>query len=246
MNSSDDDILFDPHGRPFEPESEPEPDLEPEIVDALGVEMSVSNPGVAQALRGQDAQGAEASPERAAINDPDAIRRLRAEAAQAVPDVLMAVPTVRDAEEARLRASLRRDAEIAGIALGFRIEPDGAWRAADGAIMAVRTVSAVGTPASAADILIKLAAVLERGGGPREALIVTAEQHQADLIAAAVLTRDSRCRFRVTSIDTLRELVRLLDDDAVDEQISQALLMPSSQLDPSRLIAALQPLFRRV
>lgn len=220
-------------------------DLEPEIVDALGVEISVSNPAVADALREQDLPSAGDSPDRSLVTDPDAVRRLRAEAAQAVPDVLIAVPTVRDADEARDRALLRRDAEAAGVALGFLIEPDGAWRAADGALMAVRIVSAVGTPASAADILLKLAAVLERGGGAREALIVTAHQHQADLIAAAVLTRDSRCRFRVTAVETLNELVRLLEEDVLDEQISQALLMPSSQLDPKRLISALEPLFRR-
>jgi len=242
MSTDKEDPRRAPGAQP-QPGTDPDP-VEPEIVDALGVEISVSNPAMADALREQDAQPA-APTDRALVTDPDAIRRLRAEAAQAVPDVLIAVPTGRDAEEARARAHLRREAEAAGVSLGFMIESDGAWRASDGVVMAVRTVSSVGTPASAADILLKLAAVLERGGVAREALIVTAEQHQADLIAAAVLTRDSRCRFRVASIGTLQDLVGLLDEGVVDEQISQALLIPSSQLDPRRLLTALEPLFRK-
>lgn len=241
MSTDKDETRRDPIAPP-ETGTDPDP-VEPEIVDALGVEISVSNPAMADALREQGAL--TTTTDRALVTDPDAIRRLRAEAAQAVPDVLIAVPTGRDAEEARVRAHLRREAEVAGVSLGFMIEPDGAWRASDGAVMAVRTVSSVGTPASAADILLKLAAVLERGGVAREALIVTAEQHQADMIAAAVLARDSRCRFRVASIGTLQDLVGLLEEGVVDEQVSQALLIPSSQLDPRRLLTALEPLFRK-
>lgn len=214
---------------------------EPTIIDALGIELSVSNAAVADALR---ASAEPAAPLEPAAPDAEGIRRIRAEAAEAVPDVLMAVPTSRETEEARVRSELRHRVDILGGALGFEVQPDGVWRTRNGQSVTVRIVSHLSSAAAAADILAKIASTLEGGGADGQALIVTAEQADADALSAAIHPRDSG-RFRIASLATLQEISTLCAEGRLDGLAAQGLLIPSIHSDVARMLALLKPLLAR-
>lgn len=210
----------------------------PTIIDALGIELSVSNPAVAEALLAQSGIQFEHAPEFRA----DELRELRAEAAQAVPDVLLATHTVRDDDETRRRAELRQGTAEHGASIGFDISPEGVWTSSAGGTMVVRSVGDISSPAGAADLLLKLNAVLDRGVGAREALIIANDQDSADLIASAIITRDGRCRFRVAAYQTLADIAALHVSGKISAATAQAFLIPSAQIDAAVLLAAVQPL----
>lgn len=219
---------------------------EPTIVESLGMEISVTNPAVAEALRAEADPHPSSDTERLHTASPSAetIREVRAEVEQALPDVLIAAPTPHDTEEARLRVELRQQVATLGEALGYLVEPDGTWRmSGDGIVILVRSITTVSSPGAAADILAKICLSFDSGGAPCEALIVTRDQPQADLISAQILTRDSRHRFRVSSLATLEELAALYTAGRIDHQVVRGLLVPSAQLDPITLLVALRPLF---
>lgn len=213
--------------------------IEPTLIDALGIELSVSNPAVAEALLAQSGLQFDRSPEALGA---DELRELRAEAAQALPEVLLATHTVRDEDEIRLRAELRQATVGHGASLGFEVSPEGVWSSSAGRTMIVRSVGDVMSPGAAADLLMKLNSVLDRGVGPREALIVADDQAGADLIASAIITRDGRCRFRVAAYQTLAAIAALHASGRISAAGAQALLIPSAQIDAAVLLAAIQPL----
>ncbi|MDP2232449.1 MAG: hypothetical protein Q8K89_02345, partial [Actinomycetota bacterium] len=137
MTYSRQDPEFDPDsaGHPIEgPDGSDS--IRPTIIDALGLELSVSNPAVAEALLAQSGIQLEHTPGFG----PDELRELRAEAAQAVPDVLLATHTVRDEDESRRRAELRQRTTEHGASLGFDISPEGVWTSIKGRTMVVRSV----------------------------------------------------------------------------------------------------------
>jgi len=214
---------------------------EPTIIDALGIELSVSNEAVADALRASaDSQPLIEPP----VHDAEDIRRMRADAAEAVPDVIIAVQTPRDTEEARVRAELRIRVDILGRALGFEVQPDGVWRTGNGQSVTVRIVSYVSSAAAAADMLAKIATTLEGGGDDGQALIVTGEQADADALSAAIRPRESG-RFRIASLATLQEISTLCAEGRLDGLAAQGLLIPSIHSDVARMLALLKPLLAR-
>ncbi|MDO9107872.1 MAG: hypothetical protein Q7U89_02630 [Coriobacteriia bacterium] len=210
---------------------------EPTIIDALGIELSVTNPAVAEALLAQSSIQFEHSSNLG----PDELRELRAEAAQAVPDVLLATHTVRDEDESRRRAELRKETMERGASLGFDISPEGIWTSSSGVTMIVRSVGDISSAAGAADLLLKLNDVVDRGVGAREALIITDDQASADLVSSAIVTRDGRCRFRVSAYQTLADIAALHVAGRISRASAQAFLIPSAQIDAAILLAAIQP-----
>jgi len=211
---------------------------EPTIVDALGIELSVSNEAVADALRASavlDTAIEQAAP------DADAIRRMQAEAAEAVPDILLAVPTSRDTDESRIRSELRTQVDTLGRAIGFDVQPDGTWRTRFGESVTVRVVTALSSQAAAVDILGKISSTLEGGGESGQALIVTGEQADADALSAAIKPWQGGL-FRVASVATLREISALCAEGRLDGPAAQGLLIPSTHSDVARMLAILKPL----
>lgn len=213
---------------------------EPTIVDALGFELEVSNEAVAEALRASAEESAAPAP--VAHQDPDAVRRMRAEASEAVPDILLSVPTPRDTEEARQRAELRHRAEAIAAAVGFVVEPEGVWRSGSGEGVTVRFVTAISSAAAAADMIAKIDSAVLTGAGSARALIVTQDQGAADALSTAIGARDSHCRFRVASLATLTEIAGLCAEGRIDSMLAQGLLVPSSHSDVARMLALLLPL----
>lgn len=215
---------------------------EPTIVEALGFELEVSNEALADALRAavEDSDAPVALPD-----DPGEVRQMRADASEALPDVLIAVPTPRDAEEARQRAELRHRANAIGTALGFTVDPDGAWHAASGEGMAVRFVTTLSSEAAAADLVAKIAQNLQTSEGIPRALLVTLEQKDADELAHLIAVRDTHIRFRVASLHTLNEVAGLCAEGRIDAMLAQGLLIPASHADVARMLALLVPLLAR-
>lgn len=201
---------------------------QPTVIDALGVKITVSNPAVAAALRAQTEQCA---PPSQRSGDPEDVRRLRAEVAEAVPEVLIAPVTPKDAAEALARTEMRRETEILATLLGYTVLPEGAWRSPQGEQIVVRVVTGLLTAAGAADMLAKLEATFAGGVGAREALIVTQTREQADTMVAAILSRASRCCFRVSTIDTLARLGGLVSDGRIDPAAARRAVLPSAQVD---------------
>ncbi len=245
MSDTADSRREDDHEVERVPVPEPAVSEEPTIVESLGMEISVTNPAVADALRAEADPHPSSDTERLHTAPPSAeeIREVRAEVEQALPDVLIAAPTPHDTEEARLRVELRQQVATLGEALGYLVEPDGTWRMSDGTGILVRSITTVSSPGGAADILAKICLTLDSGGAPCEALIVTRDQPQADLISAQILSRDSRHRIRVSALSTLKELATLYTAGRIGHQVVRALLVPSAQIDPITLLVALRPLF---
>jgi len=212
--------------------------VEPTIIDALGLELSVSNAAVAEALRASAESEATIEP---GAPDADAIRRIRAEAAQAAPDILMSVPTVRDSDEARVRSELRTRVDTLGRAIGFDVQPDGTWRTRFGESVTVRIVTTLSSEAAAADILGKISSTLEGGGESGQALIITGEQADADAISAAIKPWQGGL-FRVASVATLKEISALCAEGRLDGPAAQGLLIPTTHSDVARMLAILKPL----
>ncbi len=209
---------------------------EPTVIDALGVEITVSNPAVAAALRAQTEQCASPSQRS---GDPADVRRLRAEVAEAVPEVLIAPVTPKDAAEALVRTELRRETEILATILGYTVLPEGAWRSPQDEQIVVRVVTGLLTAAGAADMLAKLEGTFVGGVGVREALIVTQTREQADTMVGAILARASRCCFRVSTIDTLARLGGLVSDGRLDPVAARRAVLPSAQLDLAAVLGVL-------
>lgn len=209
------------------------------VLELFGLRLTVANPRLAEILL-MDAKQALTTDVRD-LADPGRARATIAEAAEAVPEVIVAIPTVRDADEHRSRVGFRERVEEVGAGLGFTVSPDGTWASESGLRIAVRPVDRDVSLAAAADFIAKLEYARSTHGTFDSGLIVTAMQQDADDFALAIRQARLFHAMRTVSVENLDRIRWMHASGALTHRQAAALLSPVFDADVGELVALLGP-----
>ena len=124
------------------------------VLELFGVELKVRNERLADVLK-MDAKEALGTDVKE-LADGQASRRRAAEAAEAVPEVILSPATAREEAEAHDRAEVRQRVSALGGALGFDVRANGEWSSPSGVGLITRVVDRVLSPAAAVDLVSKV------------------------------------------------------------------------------------------
>lgn len=199
-------------------------------ITVSGIELEVSNPALAASLAA-DAAG------YASDDTPRVDART---ITQAVPEVVMAVPTPRTAVEERARREFRTRVASAGTALGFEVSADGSWTALDGTLIVTRHTERPLTLAATVYFVREVGAKVHPKAERAGVLFVADSQQTADSFTVAIRQRGSYDLMRAISIDELERMAglvtagRLVHDDVV------VLLAPVAGIDVGTLLALIE------
>jgi len=223
---------------------EPDPNGRTTVLEVFGMKLSVKNRRLAEiltmdaaeALRLDKRPGSSVYGDAAEPVAPDLM-------AQAVPDVLLAVPDAGDEAEARLRTEARKRLDGLALDLGFEVLNGGSWGLPGSAVVHTRVISRSLTAAAATDMVGKLADVVLSGRESTDSvLLVTFERASLEPLLNAISARGLHGSFRVAHIDDvtrLRDLCRECEDPA---GIASGLLSPAASVDLGRTLTLLRPL----
>ncbi|MHB9002497.1 MAG: hypothetical protein ACYC6C_00320 [Coriobacteriia bacterium] len=210
-------------------------DGETTVLELFGIKLNVRNPRLAEALL-MDAKEALTTDVRK-LGDAESMRRIQAEITQAVPDVIVSVPTTHDSDLQRMRGEFRSRVDALGTALGFSVEPDGTWRSSVGLTLAVRAVQQDVSAAAAADFAAKLNEARRSGATVGDsALIVTRTQDDARDFALAIRQLKLHHTFRTVSVDNLDLMAAMIARCTLDHVHALALLSPVSEADVGEVL----------
>ncbi|PKQ30336.1 MAG: hypothetical protein CVT60_00605 [Actinobacteria bacterium HGW-Actinobacteria-10] len=213
----------------------PADDEETTVLELFGIKLNVRNPRLAEALL-MDAKEALNTDVRH-LGDAEAIRMAQAEISQAVPDVIVSVPTAHDADLDRHRTEFRQRVDHLGTELGFSVEPDGTWRSPLGLVLAVRSVIQDVSAAGAADLVAKLEEARRAGTTLCDsALIVARAQQDATDFALAIRQLKLHHMFRTVSVDNLELMKAMRLRGTLDHVHALALLSPVSEADVGEVL----------
>jgi len=141
--------------------------------------------------------------------------------AEAVPDVLVAVPSVRGHAEDRARREMRARVAAAGESLGFEVGSEGTWRSATGVTILTRTSERKLTPAAAVHFVTEIVRSAKRETGRTAVLFVVAHAETAESFTVAVRHRSVGDIVRTIAVRDLERLAaihlagNITHDDAV-------------------------------
>lgn len=209
------------------------------VLDVFGLKLEVSNPRLAELLT-MDAKEALTSDVRD-LGSSRAVLEFREEAAQAVPDVVLAPPTPKDDDEAAARRQFRARAAAIGEALGFGCTPDGVWRSETGVSILTRAIERPVSLAAASHYVAELATRREQLGGPGASVLFIAESQQsADVFKVAIRQQNLYDLMRVISIENLQDVRRLHGIGVVDHSKAVILLAPAAAIDVGEILSVLR------
>lgn len=209
------------------------------VLQLFGVELEVSSPRLAELLT-MDAKEALSTDVRELAGGA-AISAARADAAEAVPDVLLAPLVARDKEEARRRHEFRSSVHEIGTALGFEAGVDGQWHSPSGLTILTRAVEHPVSFAAASHYVNEIASRHEMiAGRDSTALFVVDSQQTADVFKVAVRQRRLHDVMRTISLDNLREIRSLCAAGHLDHRQALALLVPIANIDVGELLSILR------
>lgn len=209
------------------------------VLDVFGLKLEVSNPRLAELLT-MDAKEALTSDVRG-LGSSRAVLEFREEAAQAVPDVVLAPPTPKDDDEAAARRQFRARAAAIGEALGFGCTPDGVWRSETGVSILTRAIERPVSLAAASHYVAELATRREQLGGPGASVLFIAESQQsADVFKVAIRQQNLYDLMRVISIENLQDVRRLHGIGVVDHSKAVILLAPAAAIDVGEILSVLR------
>jgi hypothetical protein len=224
----------------------PEPDTNGRttVLEVFGMKLSVKNRRLAEILTMDAAEALGLDKRPGSSMHGSAVEPVAPDLmAQAVPDVLLAVPDADDEAEARLRTEARRQLDEVAVDLGFEVLSGGSWGLPGDAVLHTRVISRTLTAAAAIDTVAKLADVVLSGRERTDSvLLLTLERASVEPLLNAIASRGLHGSFRVAHIDDvnrLRDLCRTCADRA---DAASGLLSPAASVDLARMLALLESL----
>lgn len=228
------------------PNTTPEPDTNGRttVLEVFGMKLSVRNRRLAEILTMDAAEALRLDKRPGSSMHSSAVEPVVPDLmAQAVPDVLLAIPGADDGAEARLRTEARRQLDEVALDFGFEVLSGGSWGLPGDAVLHTRVISRTLTPAAATDTVAKLADVVLSGRERTDSVLLLAlERASVEPLLNAIASRGLHGSFRVAHLDDvtrLRDLCRKCADRA---DVASALLSPSASVDLGRVLALLEPL----
>ncbi len=203
------------------------------VLDVFGITLEVSNPRLAELLT-MDATEALTSDLR------DLMRADRRSVAEALPDVLVTMPTPRSELAERTRREFRSRADELGGALGFTVESDGTWCSPTGIDIVMRTLERPLTPAAAAHYVAEVATVTNRLPDTTAVLFVVADQATADAFKIAIRLRRLHNLMRTVAIGSLEEAAKMQAAGRLDHRHVLVLLAPIADIDVGEIMSVLR------
>jgi hypothetical protein len=209
------------------------------VLDVFGLKLEVSNPRLAELLT-MDAKDALTSDIRA-LGTAQEIRELREEAAEAIPDVIVAPTTAKDDQDAAIRREFRARAASFGSSLGFDTTPDGLWRSPTGLSILTRAIERPVSLAAAIHYVQEIAARREQiAGRDATVLFIVDSQQSADVFKVAIRQRHLYDVMRVISMDNLQAVLRLEQAEAIDHAKAVILLAPAANIDVGEILSVIR------
>jgi len=206
--------------------------------DVFGLKLEVSNPRLAELLM-MDAREALTTDVRD-LASPRAMRELRDEAAQALPDVVMSPPTPKDEIDAEARREYRQHSTAIGDVLGFDAGPDGVWLSPTGVVILARAIERPVSLAAASHFVAELAARREQLAGPEASVLFVAESQQSvDVFKVAIRQRHFYDHMRVVSMPNLEEVGALMASGVIDHMKAVILLSPIADVDVGEILSVI-------
>lgn len=208
------------------------------VLDVFGLKLEVSNPRIAELLT-MDAKEFVTTDVREL--SPRSARELRAEAAQAAPDVVLVPPSARDGLEAAQRIALRESVADVGTTLGFDAGPDGVWRSPTGLSIVTRAVDRAVSLAGASHFVTELMSRRNRASdADSTVLFVVDGQQSADVFKVAILQQRLYDQMRVVSLENLREIAALHESRLLDHARVLILLTPIANVDVGEVLSVIR------
>lgn len=199
-------------------------------VTVSGIELEVLSPALAASLA---ADAAGYPPDDTPAVDARTIT-------QAVPEVVMAVPTPRTAAEERARRGFRARVATAGVALGFEVGADGSWTAEDGTLIVTRLAERPLTLAATVYFVREVGTKVRPRAERTSVLFVADCQETTDAFTIAIRQRGSYDLMRAISIGALERMVRLHTEYGLAHEDLLVLLAPVSGIDAGALIRLIE------
>lgn len=206
--------------------SEDEQRRERYAVEVFGITLEVSNPRLAEILA-MDARS----------DVRDLFTANSRTIAEALPDVVVALPTPHSEALARARQEFRKRADELGAGLGFKVESDGTWASPIGIEIVSRTVERPLTVAAAAHYVSEVAAVTDRLPDTTSVLFVVDGQQSADVFKVAIRQRRLHNLMRTVSLPSLEELSELLAAGRLTHKGILVLLAPIADIDAGEIMS---------
>ena len=209
------------------------------VLDVFGLKLEVSNPRLAELLT-MDA-GRALTTDIRDLGTPEELRAQRRAAEQAVPEIVLAPPTVRDEMDERHRREFRGQVGRIGGSLGFESSPDGIWRSPTGLTILTRGIDRPVSFAAASHFVGEIAAHRESLAGPdATALFIVEGQQSADVFKVAIRQSHLYNVMRVISIENLLEIERLFVTGVIDHAKSLVLLTPAANIDVGEILSVMR------
>lgn len=203
------------------------------VLDVFGLTLEVSNPRLAELLT-MDATDALTSDIR------DLVVADRRAVSEALPDVVVALPTPHSELAEKVRREFRQRADALGASLGFSVEADGTWSSPTGIDIVVRPVERPLTAAAAAHYVAEVSTVTDRLPDTTTVLFVVADQHTADAFKVAIRLRKLHNLMRTISVGSLDEAAAMWSAGRLDHRNVLVLLAPIANIDVGEMMAILR------
>lgn len=208
------------------------------VLEVFGIKLQVSNPRVAEILT-MDAKEVLAGAPRD-LGSPQAEQELRAEAAQAAPDVVVGVPNEQDDRDAAYRREFRGRAASVGRKLGFDAGPDGMWRSPGDATILTRAIDRPVSLLAAVHFVAELRGRLEQSEDASASVLFIADGSESvDALRSAIRQARAHGSMRVVRMPLLEELGRMAAAGALRHDEAVSLLWPPASADVEALAALL-------
>jgi hypothetical protein len=209
------------------------------VLELFGIKLQVSNARVAEVLT-MDAKEVLAGASRD-LSSPQAEQELRAETAQAVPDVVVGVPNEQDDRDAAYRREFRARATSVGRTLGFDAGPDGMWRSPGEATILTRAIERPVSLLAAVHFVSELRGRLERSDDSSSSVLFIADGSESvDALRSAIGQAHAHGCIRVVRMSLLEELGRMAAAGALGHDEALSLLWPPASADVEALAALLR------
>lgn len=203
------------------------------VLEVFGIMLEVSNPRLAELLT-MDASAALTSDIRDLIvADSRAV-------GQALPDVVVSMPSPHTEALSRARQEFRSRADRLGRVLGFSVASGGAWSSPTGIDIVTRTMERPLTVAAAAHYVSEVAAVTDRLPESAAVLFIVDGQQTADVFKVAIRQRRYHNLMRTVAMDTLAEIGDRYAAGRIDHRGALVLLAPIADIDAGEILSVLK------
>src|SRR5574340_979251 len=208
------------------------------VLEVFGMTLEVSNPRLAELLT-MDARDALTADVR------DLLRQDHRSVAEAIPDVLVALPTPRSEMDAQSRRAFRAHIDSLGSELGFTVELDGTWSSPVGIDVVTRVADRPFTAAAAAHYVREVATMTERLPESTAVLYIVESQDSAESFKVAIRQRRMHHLMRTVALDRLEEIAAMHASGRLDHREVLILLAPIANIDIAEMMTMLREGSRR-